>query len=390
MKVREKASRAWQTVFYHGSHEYYDYTLIFVVLFLMCFGLIMVYSTTGYSDELTHLDAMYSLKRQAMIAVVSILFMFLVSKVDYHFILKLAPAMGIVIFCVCVAVLILGKASNGATRWLGVAGNTIQPSEFAKPILIMVLARYLTLHFRSKKRTSAKKEFFYALGAAGITVALMAPVITENLSTGLIIAGIGFMMTYIASRYKYTFPAIVVVAVVAIVVAWNSGFLQEHLKDYQVNRVEAWLDPEASTNDTGYQILQGLYAVGSGGLFGKGLGSSIQKLGFLPEAQNDMIFAIICEELGVFGAFLVMGLYAFLLFRLMSLANRAPDMSGSLIVSGVMCHIGLQVVMNIAVVTNSMPNTGVTLPFISYGGSALLCLFGEMGLVLSVTNQITD
>lgn len=390
MKFQEKVSGAFRKVFYHGPHEYYDYTLIFVVLLLMCFGLIMVYSTTAYSDALLYQNAMHSLKRQATIAVAAILFMLLISKVDYHFILKIVPVLGVIVFLGCVVVLILGQASNGATRWLGVAGNTIQPSEFAKPVLIMLLARYLTLHFRSRKRTSVGREFIYAFGAAVLTAAFMLPVVMENLSTGLIIAGIGFFMTYISSRYKYTFPVLAIGAVVLVVALWNTGVLPGLMKDYQVNRVEAWLNPEASTDDTAYQILQGLYAVGSGGLFGKGLGSSIQKLGFLPEAQNDMIFAIICEELGLFGAFLIIGLYGFLLLRLMNLANRAPDMSGSLIISGVMVHIGLQVVMNIAVVTNSMPNTGVTLPFISYGGSALLCLFSEIGLVLSVTNQITD
>ena len=197
-------------------------------------------------------------------------------------------------------------------------------------------------------------------------------------------------MTYISSRYKYAFQILIIGLVALLVVSWNSGILQVLLQDYQVARVEAWLNPEASSDDTAYQILQGLYAVGSGGLFGKGLGSSIQKLGFLPEAQNDMIFAIVCEELGLFGAFLLMVLYVFLLGRMMHIANRAPDMSGSLLVSGVMVHIGLQVVMNIAVVTNTMPNTGVILPFISYGGSALLCLFTEMGIVLSVSNQIVD
>ncbi len=390
MKLRERAEKAFGTLFYRGPHEYYDYTLIFVMMFLMAFGLIMVYSTTGYSDAMEYSDALHSLKRQGSIAAFSILFMLLISKVDYHFMLKVAPVIGVAVVAVCLVVLALGSSSNGATRWLKVAGNSIQPSEFAKPVLILVLARYLTLHFRSRKRTNIRKELFYALGAAAITAAFMVPVILENLSTGLIIAGIGFLMTFISSRYKYTFQLLAIGVVVLVVVSWNSGLLPDMLKDYQVQRVEAWLDPEASTDDTAYQILQGLYAVGSGGLFGKGLGSSIQKLGFLPEAQNDMIFAIICEELGLFGAFLLIVLYCFLLYRLMNLANRAPDMSGSLLVSGVMIHIGLQVVMNIAVVTNSMPNTGVTLPFISYGGTALLCLFSEMGIVLSVSNQITD
>ncbi len=390
MKLRERISKTFSTVFYHGPHEYYDYTLIFIVLFLTCFGLIMVYSTTNYSDALTYSDSLYSLKRQGMIAIVSFFIMLGVSKTDYHFILKCAPALTVFVVGVCALVLFAGFSSNGATRWISVAGNSFQPSELAKPVLILMLARYLTVHFRSKKRTNIRKELWYALGAAFITVIMAAPVITQNLSTGIIIIGIGFFMTYISSRYKYVFPVMLIAALALIVWLWNSGILPELLKDYQVQRVEAWLNPEESTDDAAYQILQGLYAIGSGGLFGKGLGSSIQKLGFLPEAQNDMIFAIICEELGLFGAFLVMGLYAFLFFRMMALANRAPDMSGSLIISGSMIHIGLQVLMNIAVVTNSMPNTGVTLPFISYGGSALLCLFLEIGCVLSVTNQITD
>lgn len=390
MKIRERISRTFNSWFYRGPHEYYDYTLIFIVLFLVCFGLIMVYSTTNYSDALSHSDALYSLKRQGMIALVSFFIMLFISKMDYHMLLRISPFIAGVVFLACAAVLVAGMTSNGATRWLSVAGNSIQPSEFAKPALILLLARYLTVHFRSRKRTNIRKELSYALGAAILTIIMAAPVITENLSTGIIIIFIGFFMTYIASRYKYVFPVLLVAGVIAIVALWNTGVLPSLLKDYQVQRVEAWLNPEASTDDAAYQILQGLYAVGSGGLFGKGLGSSIQKLGFLPEAQNDMIFAIICEELGLFGAFLVIGLYAFLFFRMMALANRAPDMCGSLIISGSMIHVGLQVVMNIAVVTNTMPNTGVTLPFISYGGSALLCLFMEMGLVLSVTNQITD
>ena len=390
MKLRERVSKAFGTVFYQGPHEYYDYTTIFIVLFLMCFGLIMVYSTTSYSDALTYSDSLYSLKRQGVIALVAFFIMLVISKVDYHFILKCAPGLAVFVVAICSIVLVAGFSSNGATRWISVAGNSFQPSELAKPALILVLARYLTVHYKSRKRTSIRNELWYALGAALITIIMAAPVITQNLSTGIIIIGIGFFMTYITSRYKYTFQVLIIAAVVLIIYLWNSGILPELLKDYQVQRVEAWLDPEASTDDAAYQILQGLYAIGSGGLFGKGLGSSIQKLGFLPEAQNDMIFAIICEELGLFGGFLVIGLYAFLLFRMVALANRAPDLSGSLIISGSMIHIGLQVVMNIAVVTNSMPNTGVTLPFISYGGSALLCLFMEIGCVLSVTNQITD
>ena len=162
MRLAKKAKRAFNTVFYGGLHEYYDYTLIFVVMFLVAFGLVMVYSTTAYSDALEYSDALYSLKRQGKIALMSIVFMFAISKVDYHFMLKCAPAIGVLVLGALLAVLFLGSSSNGATRWLSVAGNSIQPSEFAKPALIMVLSRYLTLQFKSKKQTSIGQEFSYA------------------------------------------------------------------------------------------------------------------------------------------------------------------------------------------------------------------------------------
>ena len=153
-------------------------------------------------------------------------------------------------------------------------------------------------------------------------------------------------------------------------------------------RIHVWLDPTQYAQEGGYQVLQGLYAIGSGGLFGKGLGESIQKLGFVPEAQNDMIFSIICEELGLFGAVSVILIFMFMIYRCMVIANNAPDLFGAMLVVGVMAHIAIQVILNIAVVTNTIPNTGITLPFISYGGTSVLFLMIEMGLVLSVSNQI--
>ena len=158
------------------------------------------------------------------------------------------------------------------------------------------------------------------------------------------------------------------------------------LKPYQLDRITAWVDPTATA--TGYQTLQGLYAIGSGGFFGRGLGQSLQKLGFVPEPQNDMIFSIICEELGLFGATLLILMFMFMIYRFMVIASNAPDLMGSLLVVGVMAHIGIQVILNVAVVTNTIPNTGVTLPFISYGGTSVLFLMLEMGMVLSVSNQI--
>ena len=160
------------------------------------------------------------------------------------------------------------------------------------------------------------------------------------------------------------------------------------LESYQLERIEVWLDPLSYQLEGGFQVLQGLYAIGSGGIFGKGLGQSLQKLGFVPEAQNDMVFSIICEELGLFGAGAILILFLLMLWRFAVIAGNAPDLFGTLLVTGVMAHIGIQVMLNVAVVTNTIPNTGITLPFISYGGTSVLFLLIEMGLGLSVSNQI--
>ena len=160
------------------------------------------------------------------------------------------------------------------------------------------------------------------------------------------------------------------------------------LQAYQFERILVWQNPENFAQEGGFQVLQGLYAIGSGGLFGKGLGNSIQKLGFVPEAQNDMIFSIICEELGLFGALAIILLFVLLIWRCMVIANNAPDLFGAMVVVGVMAHFAIQVILNIAVVTNVMPNTGISLPFISYGGTSIMFLLAEIGLVLNVSKQI--
>ena len=186
-------------------------------------------------------------------------------------------------------------------------------------------------------------------------------------------------MLFVASP-KYSHYVLMAAAVGVVGVVFIS------FEAYRMDRIKIWLNPEAY--EKGYQTLQGLYAIGSGGLFGKGLGESMQKLGFIPEAQNDMVFSIICEELGLFGAFCVILLFVMLLWRMMVIANNAPDLFGALLVVGVMGHFAIQVVLNIAVVTNSIPNTGITLPFISYGGTSILFLMSEGGLVLNVSKSI--
>lgn len=213
-------------------------------------------------------------------------------------------------------------------------------------------------------------------------------VMLNNLSSGIIICGIAFVMMFVACKRKWPFILVVVVLIVVIVFAPPVAIAMEKagiLHSYQLSRILVWKNPEAYPKSGGYQVLQGLYAIGSGGLFGKGFGESIQKLGFVPEAQNDMIFSIICEELGFVGATILMLVFLVLIWRFMVIAVHAPDLFGSLIAAGAMGHIAIQVILNVAVVTNTIPNTGITLPFISYGGTSVLFLLSEMGLVLAVS-----
>ena len=213
-----------------------------------------------------------------------------------------------------------------------------------------------------------------------ILLPLVGIVAASNLSTAVIIMGIGVCMLFVASP-KYSHFVIIVILGVAFVTVFIM------FAGYRGDRIQAFLHPETA-GDKGYQTLMGLYAIGSGGLFGKGLGESLQKLGNVPESQNDMIFTIICEELGLFGAICLMLLFVLLIWRMMVIANNAKDLYGSLIVVGAMAHIAIQVILNIAVVTKTIPNTGVILPFISYGGTSVIFLMAEMGLVLSVSKGI--
>ena len=224
-----------------------------------------------------------------------------------------------------------------------------------------------------------------------IEAPLIFLVMANNLSSGIILLGIVFLMLFVASRKKLRFfMAVALVAgIAAVVTIFSDQIIKLNiLEEYQMERILVWKDPTQYALEGGHQVLQGLYAIGSGGLFGKGLGKSMQKLGFVPESQNDMIFSIICEELGLFGAVCVIALFLFMIWRFVVIANNAPDLFGAMLVVGVMAHIALQVILNVAVVTNTIPNTGITLPFISYGGTSVVFLMVEMGAALSVSARI--
>ena len=371
--------------------RFYDYSLLAVIVFLCCFGLVMVYSASAYTCTLDYGDSFYLMKRQAFFMSVGLFIMFIISKMNYRWFDKLSIPAYLASFVLMVLVDFVPQFSrmvNGKRRWLRIGThNLFQPSEMVKITIILCMAVFLVWIGKNLDKKTPKALLFAAL----LVLPLDYLVIKNNLSTGLIILGIAAIMIFVASKKKLLYGVIAGLGIGGAFIGINMldqllswGILEP----YQVERILVWQDPAAHPLDGGYQVLQGLYAIGSGGLFGKGLGNSLQKLNYIPEAQNDMIFSIICEELGVFGAVSLILLFLFMIWRFMVIANNAPDLFGSLLVTGVMAHISLQVILNIAVVTNTIPNTGVTLPFISYGGSAVVFLMVEMGIVLSVSNQI--
>ena len=256
----------------------------------------------------------------------------------------------------CIAVMLFGDEYNGSKRWLSLGPFSFQPSEYVKVALIVFLAWLVTKNVKKiGKLTTLFRIMLFALPVVGLVGA-------SNLSTAVIILGIAVILIFTASpKYaQFIWMAVTGIGFMAIFLG---------LESYRLERIAIWQNPEKY--EKGYQTLQGLFAIGSGGLFGKGLGSSIQKLGFVPEAQNDMIFSIICEELGLVGAILVILLFFLLIWRFFVIASHASDLFGALIAAGAMAHMMIQVILNIAVVTNTIPNTGITLPFISYGGRRL-------------------
>ncbi len=358
--------------------KYCDYSLFFLVIFLLGFGLVMLYSVSAYNANDKYGDALHYLRRQGLAVALGLMAMMLISKIDYHIWFHFGNLTYLVAFGLCAVVLIpgIGNEAKGSSRWLPLGPLSFQPSELAKLAMILFLSGLVC---RIPKQIG---KFSNLIKVMIMIVPIFVIVAYENLSTGIIILGIAVVITFVASPKFGQFIAMVVVGVV------GGGVLFIMAAGYRMKRIKAWLHPENYTDNTAFQTIQGLYAIGSGGLFGKGLGQSMQKLGFVPEAQNDMIFSIICEELGLFGAVCVILLFLLTIWRLMVIANNAADLYGALIVSGIMAHIAIQVILNIAVVTNTIPNTGITLPFISYGGTSTSFLLAEMGLALSVSRGI--
>lgn len=370
--------------------QYFDYSLLAVMIFLVCFGLVMLYSTSAYSAMIKHDgDSMYYFKRQLIFCAVGFVEIYVISRIDYHIYSVFAKRIyGLSIFLMALVQTPLGIEVNGAKRWIRLPfGQQFQPSEVAKIAVILFIPVIIC---QMGKEINSLYGVIKVMVWGGISAACVY-FLTDNLSTAIIVFGISFALVFVVHPKTAPFVAVVVAGLVALiimaVVLGNIIQTTNLGENFRLRRIVVWLAPEQYASDWGYQTLQGLYAIGSGGFFGKGLGNSAQKM-IIPEVQNDMILSIICEELGVFGAIIVLVLFGLLLYRLMFIAQNAPDIYGSLVAIGIFAHIALQVVLNVAVVIKLIPTTGITLPFISYGGTSILFLMAEMGIALGISRTI--
>ena len=387
--VKENKKRSTNTRVKKKEHSiaYFDYSLLAILICLICFGLVMLYSTSSYSAMMKQNgDSLFYFKRQVLFCIVGLIGMWIVSRIDYHWYFERSKFFYFIsIFMMFLVKTPLGKEVNGAKRWIKLPfEQQLQPAEMAKVAIILFIPALICTMGREIK-TLEGIEKVLAWGAFSAAVVF---IITENLSTAIIVMGITCIMIFVVHPKTRIFIIIAVgIILIGIVGARVLGMAMETSGNFRLRRILVWLNPEKYASEGGYQIMQALYAIGSGGFFGKGLGNSAQKM-IIPEVQNDMILSIICEELGVFGAIMVLILFGMLLYRLLFIAQNAPDLYGSLVVSGIFAHIALQVILNVMVVINCIPTTGITLPFISYGGTSVLFLMAEMGLALGVSSKI--
>lgn len=363
--------------------EVVDYRIIISVIFLLMFGLIMIYSASSAQSGIS------LMKHQMIVGVLGVIAMLAISYVDYHIYIRWAGT--IYLFSVLSLFLVkipgLGVTKNGASRWIEVAGVSFQPSELLKPAMVILMAYLLT---QVGRKLTYFKADIYLFIPGGIAVALIL-LVTRNLSTALIVLGIIAVMFFVAHPDKkiwYWIAAILVAVVIGGLLYYNLVIMKEYAAgtSYRTNRILAWLYPDEYP-DVSMQARYSLYAIGFGGLLGRGLGSGTMKY-YIPEQTNDFIFAVIAEELGLVGCALVIFLFVYQVWRILAVARHARDLVGSYIALGVGSHVALQVILNIGVATSLLPNTGISLPYISYGGTALLLQLCEMGIVLNISRQI--
>lgn len=367
--------------------RYFDYSLLAVLIFLICFGLVMLYSTSYYSAQTKFNDGMFYLKKQIRATAISFFAMWFVSRINYHRYVRYAKEIYYFSIVLMAMVLVpgIGIEAYGARRWIKVpVFGQMQPAEVTKIAVILFIPVLLC---KIGKDISTRRGLMRVLGWGGMAAAGVL-VLTDNLSTAVIVMGMSCVMIFVVHPKTAPFLGLIVAGVAGVgIAAQVLGRILTTSTDFRMRRVLVWLRPEEYAAEGGFQVMQAQYAIGSGGFFGKGLGNSAQKM-IIPEAQNDMILSIICEELGLFGVMVILVLFVILLYRLMFIAQNAPDLYGSLVVTGIFGHIALQVIFNVCVVLNVIPTTGITLPFVSFGGTSILFLMIEMGIALGVSRTI--
>lgn len=361
-----------------GMKTEFDSVVFYTTMTLVFIGIIIVFSASYIQAAFKHHDAFYFLKRNVVYAVLGFIGMMIMSRVEYTFWKKNATKIGIIAVVLLVLVLTpLGIEANGAKRWLGVGGATIQPAEIAKFACILITAKLIEKRYDNIK--SLTKGVLPLLIVPGTFFILIMG--QPNMSTAGTIILVTFVMLFVAGmnmKFVYTMIALGIAAFAGLVIS----------APYRLDRVTSFLDPFKDPLGSGYQVIQSLYAIGSGGLFGLGLGKSKQKYFYIPEPQNDFIFAIIGEELGLIGCIVVMMLFLILVYRCIRIALKCSDIFSCMVVIGIGAQIGIQAALNIAVATSSMPATGVALPFISMGGTSLTILMGAVGIVLNISKHV--
>lgn len=359
----------------------FDMPFLIILMLILVIGLVCMYSASyAYAFYWYDGDSYYFIKRQLAFAVLGVVAMLMISTIDYHVLHKFSWVLWIVSLALLVVAYIM-PSSTGIHRWIRIPGiGQFQPSEVAKFALIVLYAHLVSLNH--KKMKTFTKGYLPFMAILGITCGLVF--IEPHLSGTMLLLGIGLILMYVGgTRLVYLLGTIGIGGAAAGYMIFGMG--------YEKDRIDVWLKPlEMFTKDKdmAWQTVQSLYAIGSGGLMGQGLGNSRQKHLFLPEPENDFIFSIVCEELGFIGAVLIIILFGLLVWRGFVIGMKAPDKFGSMLAIGLTGQIGLQVAFNVAVVTNTIPNTGISLPFFSYGGTSLVMLLAQMGVVLSVSRSI--
>lgn len=356
-----------------------DFTMLITIIILLCIGLVMVASASSYYALSTFGDSNYFLTRQLILGIAGVVAMLVISKIDYRIYKKWSYLFYFVALILLIAVLIpgIGQERNGATRWLGFGAFQFQPSEIMKIALVLAMSTYISVNY--KKTKNIKGYIIPAL----MLIAVVVVMFLQKHMSGTLVMVVAAVSIIFASGIKINWK-LFIAGFLIVLVAGGAFIMAE---DFRRTRILAFLNPEEDITGDNWQAAQSLYAIGSGGIFGRGLGQSRQKYLWLPEAQNDFIFSVLGEELGLVGTTVVLALFAFVIFRGYKISMTCKDMYGSLIAMGITSVFALQILVNIAVVTCTMPVTGMPLPFFSYGGTALFINLCTMGILLNISKN---